>query len=215
MVINNCASDFSPGPGGSPALVPPTPSAPGPGLASVGSWLKRGPWIGPYPTGNKINTRPASSPGPLILPDPVPGAGLEGLCKGGGLREAELPRHRCREDGFVYFRAACSWSCHGVCVRGSGGTPVLRATGPTESPEPQKRPPQAGPDAWSLSPHEVPGQLSPRKECLGSEHEANPRSSASAPAVSLRSVGRTGLGSVWLLHGSALGRGRLPETLLA
>lgn len=24
---------------------------------------------------------------------------------GGGFREAEVPQHRCREDGFVYFRA--------------------------------------------------------------------------------------------------------------
>ena len=28
-----------------------------------------------------------------------------GLCKGGGFREAELLRHRRREDGSVYFRA--------------------------------------------------------------------------------------------------------------
>lgn len=197
-----------------PQLWYPNPGVPGPGLASVGL-LAEARTLDITPLKQETKSTPGLLlPGPLILPDPVPGAGLEALqrewrAQGG----QKLPRTR-QEDGFVYFRAACSWSCHGVCVRGSGGPLSSEQPGLLRVQRSEEASPGRARRSGPLSSMRYSGQLSPRKECLGSEHEANPRSSASAPAVSLCQLAGQASALCVATARLCIRTGRLPENTL-
>lgn len=89
-----------------------------------------GPEWGPTQQKTKSTTQAAASPGPSPRPagPPVPRVGLEGLCKGGEFKEAELLQHRHREDGFVYL-GTDSRPRRGQSGAGAATVAVLEALG--------------------------------------------------------------------------------------